>query len=150
MLKRISVLGLVLFSSITFAKNNVIHRCDLTNGRTVTVTLENDVPVYRYGKNNTIEMSLPKNGNHSHVKYANFSFSGGGGEYYRFINGNYSYVVYTGIGRGWERNEVLVYKGHKKLSTIKCKSKFNSSSTWSGRDTQYDESDSDLVWTFSE
>lgn len=145
MLKQISVLGLLLFSSVTFAQNNVIHRCDLKNGRTVTVTLENGVPTYRYGKNSNIEMALPKNGNRTQVKYANLSFSGGGGEYYRFINGDYSYVVYTGVGRGWERDEVVVFKGEKKLKTISCKSSFSSNTSWSAKDTAYDESDADIT-----
>lgn len=48
-------------------------------------------------------------------------FSGGGGGYLRFINGQYHYIVYTAIGKGWGTKEgVAVEKGNKLLTNIKC------------------------------
>ena len=150
MLKKLSILGMMLLSTSTFANNSILYSCPVKNGDRVQVILSKGVPTYQYFSQGKAQLKLPRSSPANNVKYANFSYSGGGAEYYRFINGDYSYVVYSGIGRGWQRDEVMVFKGLKKISTLKCKSAFTSNTSWSARDSIYDESASHLSDIFSE
>lgn len=47
-------------------------------------------------------------------------YSGGGASYLKFDRGNYTYTVFTGIGKGWEKEGVVVKKEGKDYSTISC------------------------------
>ncbi|MNB71004.1 hypothetical protein D3C75_175630 [compost metagenome] len=99
----------------------LLFNCDLSNGKVVVVRLNNDVPTYYYGSIDKVEMTLPKSeGDKTQVRAGQVAFSGGGASYYRFINGVYSYVVYSGIGKGWEFTGLKVYKNAKLLMKKEC------------------------------
>lgn len=53
-------------------------------------------------------------------------FSGGGGAWLRFGRGDTAYVVYTGIGKGWEQEGVAVEKKGKLVASLTCKNAANS------------------------
>ena len=78
---------------------------------------------YRFGTKEKLELSFPDNEFHPglYATGGNLMYSGGGGAYMRFNNGAYSYVVYSGIGKGWEKQGVAVEKNGKLLSNIPCK-----------------------------
>lgn len=99
----------------------LLFNCDLSNGKVVVVRLNNGVPGYSYGSIEKVEMTLPKSaGDKTQVRAGQMAFSGGGAFYYRFINGVYSYVVYSGIGKGWEFTGLKVYKNTKLLMKKEC------------------------------
>lgn len=50
-----------------------------------------------------------------------FPYAGGGGAYMRFTKGVYSYVVYSGIGKGWKQEGVAVEKDGKVVANLICK-----------------------------
>lgn len=49
-------------------------------------------------------------------------YAGGGGAYLRLLNGGYSYVLYTGIGRGWEKEGLALEKNGHLIKNFECKS----------------------------
>ena len=99
----------------------LLFNCDLSNGKGVVVRLNNDVPTYYYGSIEKVEMTLPKiEGDKTQVRAGQIPFSGGGAFYYRFINGVYSYVVYSGMGKGWEFTGLKVYKNARLLMRKAC------------------------------
>jgi hypothetical protein len=89
---------------------------------------------YRFGKPDSadpLEMTVPES-----MKPAaqvatgqTESFSGGGGAWLRFRNGQFSYVAYTGIGKWGPRGEtrekagVVVERGGKQVANLKCSGK---------------------------
>lgn len=79
---------------------------------------------YRFGKKNAPEFVFPNvkmTFNRSMLRARTLMFSGGGGAYLRFINGQYSYVVYTAIGKGWGTKEgVVVEKNGTLLTNLMC------------------------------
>ena len=99
----------------------LLFNCELSNGKTVVVRLNQDVPAYYYGSIEKVEMTLPRlEGDKTQVRAGQMAFSGGGAFYYRFINGVYSYVVYSGMGKGWEFTGLKVYKNAKLLMRKSC------------------------------
>lgn len=102
-------------------ESELIFNCELTNGKYVIVRLDHDVPTYYYGSLEKVEMTLPQNeGDKTQVRLGEMTFSGGGAYYYRFINGNYSYVVYSGTGKGWDYTGLKVYKNQKLIMKKEC------------------------------
>lgn len=99
----------------------LVFNCELTNGKGVVVRLNNDVPVYYYGSMEKVELTLPKiPDDRTQVRVGEMMFSGGGALYFRFINGNYSYVVYSGMGKGWDFTGLKVYQGKKVIMKKEC------------------------------
>ena len=80
---------------------------------------------YRYGKLGHLDMQFPAEklpANPSAILANTLTFAGGGGAYLRFNKGDYSYVVYTAIGRGWgEKAGVVVEKNQQQLAKLICK-----------------------------
>lgn len=70
---------------------------------------------YRFGKPGAgaIELTLPKDERlpPASATGENVGFSGGGGSWLRFVNGNHSYVVYSGIGRWGQDGQTLEKEG---------------------------------------
>lgn len=79
---------------------------------------------YHFGPKSQPELLFPpatESADRSVIRSGTLMFSGGGGAYLRFINGGYSYIVYTAIGKGWGTKEgVVVEKDHKQISSLKC------------------------------
>jgi hypothetical protein len=80
---------------------------------------------YRFGKRNAPELVFPTAAESAHrsvMRAQTLMFSGGGGAYLRFINGQYNYIVYTAIGKGWGTKEgVSVEKEGRLIANLKCR-----------------------------
>lgn len=80
---------------------------------------------YRFGQKSAPELVFPSSTtppNHLTIQARTLMFSGGGGSYLRFINGQYHYVVYTAIGKGWGTKEgVAVEKNGKLIANLMCR-----------------------------
>lgn len=110
-------------------QEQTVFSCSL-GSKIVSVCASNDISPtkgylqYRFGPKNAPELIFPastESSNRSILRSGIYMFSGGGGGYLRFINGQYNYVVYTAIGKGWGTKEgVAVEKGNKLLTNIKC------------------------------
>lgn len=80
------VAGLVVSGSVLAQQpNSDLFRCELSNGKTVQISLHNGVPLYEYGASHgsqmsSVELALPKTpGDKSQIRVAQISYSGGGG-----------------------------------------------------------------------
>jgi hypothetical protein len=84
---------------------------------------------YRYGPADKPEMTLPavKTAPAKAARSGLWSFSGGGGAYLRFMNGESAYYVYTAVGKWGEKGEtvekagVAVEKDGKVSADIRCR-----------------------------
>ena len=54
------------------------------------------------------------------------AYSGGGGAFLKFNNADYTYAVFTGIGKGWEKEGVLVQKAGKQVAYLQCQGPWTS------------------------
>ncbi|WP_322997320.1 hypothetical protein [Castellaniella sp.] len=95
--------------------------CVLKNGKTVMVSDLYGQPTYQYGSAAKVELTLP--GTHTGSKFTKGTqmFAGGGASYLQFTNKNYSYVIYSGIGKGWDFEGLLIYKNDKQIGYQRCK-----------------------------
>lgn len=48
-------------------------------------------------------------------------YSGGGGDFVRFVNAGRTYTVFAEFGKGWSRSGVTIRKAGKLLKEIICK-----------------------------
>jgi hypothetical protein len=80
---------------------------------------------YRFGPVAKPELMIPADKSVPPAKSAlagNLVFSGGGGAYLRFKAGDYEYVVYTAIGRGWgTKDGVAVEQNGKRRGHVSCR-----------------------------
>jgi hypothetical protein len=80
---------------------------------------------YRFGLPNKVELTVPADRSVHPANSAvsrTLTFSGGGGAYLRFKAGDFDYVVYTAIGKGWgTKDGVAIEKNGKPLTHISCK-----------------------------
>lgn len=78
---------------------------------------------YRFGSEGHPEIRLPDPAAHpaTAAKGGTLMYSGGGGAFLRFSKGEYNYVVYTGSGKGWKKDGVVVDKGGKLIANFRCK-----------------------------
>ena len=74
------------------------------------------------------EFVYPKAQEHpkDHFKSGTLMYSGGGGAYVEFNNGEYKYVIFAGIGKGWEREGVVVSKSGKQIALLECHGRWDS------------------------
>jgi hypothetical protein len=89
------------------------------------LTAEHGYLQYRFGAPAKVELTIPGDRPVPPTNSAvsrTLVFSGGGGAYLRFKSGDYDYVVYTAIGRGWGvKDGVAIEKNGKPLTHISCK-----------------------------
>lgn len=78
---------------------------------------------YRYGKKDKVDFVFPESRAHprAYFRWGVNGYAGGGTDYFRFSNKGYDYVVYSGMGKGWEREGIVVEKNGKRLSSQVCK-----------------------------
>lgn len=106
--------------SFCSARESIVFACR-SGAKLVSVCASADVSAssgylqYRFGKPGAgaIELTLPKDERAPSASATgeNVGFSGGGGSWLRFRNGNHSYVVYSGIGRWGEDGQTLEKEG---------------------------------------
>ena len=106
-----------LQKSLCQTKEKVIFSCS-TGKKLISVCSSENLSTtsgyvqYRYGTKENPELSIPD----PQAPPSSFStggtliYSGGGGAYMRFNKGTYSYVVYSGMGKGWDKQGVVIEK----------------------------------------
>ena len=107
----------VIFSC-KVAKSKVVSLCASPSLNTTSGYLQ-----YRFGPlGQSPELVFPATKDHpkDHFKGGTLMYSGGGGAYLEFFNGDFEYVVYTGVGRGWEKEGLDVLKAGKQVSNLRC------------------------------
>ncbi|MBS7325984.1 MAG: hypothetical protein KIG85_05100 [Thiopseudomonas sp.] len=95
--------------------------CVLENNKVVTVSNLSSNPTYTYGTAGKQELVLPTGRANSRVYKGSEGFASGEGQYLAFTNGNYTYAIYDGAGRGWELHGLRVYKGSAVIMEKQCK-----------------------------
>jgi hypothetical protein len=117
-----------LQKSLCQTKEKVIFSCGTGKKLISVCSSENLSPTagyvqYRFGTKEKLELSFPEPQAHpsSFSTGGTLMYSGGGGAYMRFNKGAYSYVVYSGMGKGWDKQGVVIEKNGKLLSNILCK-----------------------------
>lgn len=97
----------------------LIFYCELDPQHSVSILADDQGPIYAYHRGNSTELAI--HGTPTTVRYAYTAFAGGGGMYYRFIKGEYSYQIYSAsFSDGTYREGVRVFKGTEQISDKKC------------------------------
>lgn len=109
--------SLLLATGIAHA---TVSSCTLKNGSTVSVDVNQNGASYTHtNKAGKTDLALPA------TAFASFSgASGNTTTYYRFQNGDYSYVVISVDAKGYAWDGLTVYKGMKRISQQPCKGYF--------------------------
>lgn len=129
----------LLFSFNTFSATNslcrndekVLFACLTKNEKSISICASNDLSAtsgymqYRFGKKNNIELDYPATKLPPNKEFTGRSqmFSGGGGVYLRFNKNDYDYILYSGIGKGWDVTGLVLLKNAKLFSYFPCKTK---------------------------
>ena len=116
-------------------QEKVIFSCSTSKGKVVSLCSSSSLDAasgylqYRFGAiGSKPELVYPETQQHpkDHFKSGTLMYSGGGGAYLEFNNGDYKYVVFTGIGKGWEREGVVVSKSGKQIALLECQGPWDS------------------------
>jgi len=113
----------VIFSCNT-AANKVISICS-----SPTLGYESGYLQYRYGSIGSFpEYVYPSNHEKASKFFysGNLTYAGGGGSYLKFVNGTYNYVIYAGIGRGWEQQGLVIKDRQHEISRMSCQGAWKS------------------------
>jgi hypothetical protein len=111
------------------AQEKVIFSCSTSKSKVVSLCASAGLDAasgymqYRFGAVGAQpEFVYPQAQEHpkDHFKSGTLMYSGGGGAYLEFNNGEYKYVLFTGIGKGWEREGVVVSKSGKQAALLEC------------------------------
>ncbi|SEF80314.1 hypothetical protein [Nitrosomonas ureae] len=111
-------------------QEQVIFSCSVGK-KTVSVCASKDFSAhsgylqYRFGPLGMPELTFPAlNASDpvtQFIQARTWMFAGGGGGYLRFINGQYHYIVYTAIGKGWgAKDGVAVERNHQVIANLEC------------------------------
>lgn len=113
-----------------FDNERVIFSCNTNSNKVISIcAAQSSNPnqgymQYRFGSVGFFpEFVFPSNHDYATKFFysGELNYSGGGGAYLKFINGSHNYVVYTGIGRGWEKQGLVVNEGINEISRYVCK-----------------------------
>ncbi len=115
--------------SLCLSDEAVVFACSSVKGKTISLcsssvlTASDGYLQYRYGVIGEIpELIFPKRPEHPTERFLSGTvpYSGGGASYLKFHKGKYSYTVFTGIGKGWEKEGVVVKKSGKQIAYVAC------------------------------
>lgn len=115
--------------SLCFVDEEIVFSCRSTDGKTIslcsspTLTASEGYLQYRFGVIGKIpELIVPRIQEHpkEHFLSGTVPYSGGGAAYLKFSRGDYIYTVFTGIGKGWEKEGVVVNKSGKQIAHVLC------------------------------
>lgn len=98
-------------------QDEVIFSC-FVGKKVVSVCGEHKKITYYFGAIGSPELVF----NSANPSGGTLMYSGGGGAYLRLSNGVYRYVLYTGIGRGWEKEGLALEKNGRLVKNFECKS----------------------------
>jgi hypothetical protein len=114
-------------NSLCSATEKVFFSC-ATGKKIVSICASADYPApsaafqYRFGPKGAPELVWPETAtSRAGVTFGNIGYSGGGLGYIRFTKGDIEYVVYSGMGKGWAKDGVMVQKNGKSLANHLCK-----------------------------
>ncbi|STX47260.1 Uncharacterized protein conserved in bacteria [Legionella hackeliae] len=115
-------------ASLCQSNEQVVFSCPTKNSKTISLCASEDLSAatgtiqYRFGKKNNIELFYPSKKIPPSEAFMGRSqmFSGGGGIYLRFGKNNFDYIIYSGIGKGWDVNGLILLKNSKFLSYFPC------------------------------
>jgi hypothetical protein len=110
-------------------EEKVIFSCATTNAKVISLcsssplTSSNGYLQYRFGPADKPELVYPATRAHpsKYFQLGTLLYSGGGGEFLKFRNGEYTYIVFSAIGKGWEKAGVVVSKSEKRIAYLPCK-----------------------------
>ena len=84
---------------------------------------------YRYGAPGAPELVLPDPAapDATALSANTLTFAGGGGAFLRFRRADYTYTVYSAVGRGWgEKAGVVVAKAGARVAALRCRGEVRS------------------------
>jgi hypothetical protein len=119
-----------LVPSHCFKDEKIIFSCNTNSNQVISICSSASLNAnygylqYRFGKVGSFPAYVFPMNHDIASKYfysGQLTYSGGGGAYLKFINGTYSYVVYTGIGRGWQKQGLVIQDGRNEISRYACK-----------------------------
>jgi len=112
-----------------FQNEAVIFSCNTTSNKVISVCSSQTLGYasgylqYRFGSIGSFpEYVYPSNhGIASKFFYSGtLTYAGGGGSYLKFVNGTYNYVIYTGIGRGWQKQGLVINDRQHEVARHSC------------------------------
>ncbi len=115
-------------ASLCTAKETVVFSCATANSKVISLcassvlTADSGYLQYRFGQTGKLELVYPATLEHpkKHFQYGTQTYSGGGSALVNFNNGDYAYTVFSGIGKGWGEEGVVVMKSGKRIAYLKC------------------------------
>jgi hypothetical protein len=111
------------------AQEKVIFSCPTSKTKLVSVCSSSSLTAtagylqYRFGRlGGPPEFTYPATQEHPKKSFQSgtLMFSGGGGAYLEFSSGGYKYVIFTGSGKGWEKEGVVVSQSGKQVAFLRC------------------------------
>lgn len=112
----------VIFSCVT-KRSKVISLCSSS-----ILTSEDGYLQYRFGPSNKPELVYPATYEHPKKLFQSGTqmYSGGGSAFLKFRNSDHIYVVFTGIGKGWKKEGVVIQKSGRRIAYLPCKGAWQS------------------------
>lgn len=121
--------------SLCAPEESVVFSCGTSNGKVVSICSSPDLAAdagyvqYRFGRiDEKPELTYPATRTHprGHFKGGTMMYSGGGGAYLKFTVSEYTYAVFTGIGKGWESEGVVVSRSGEQIAHFPCQGPWTS------------------------
>ena len=118
-----------------FQNEKIVFSCNTNSNKVISIcssaqsNRNSGYLQYRFGNVGSFpEYVFPMNHDRASKFFysGSLTYSGGGGAYLKFINGSYSYVVYTGIGRGWAKQGMVIQEGDDEIARYACKGTWQS------------------------
>ena len=122
-------------ASLCSSDEQVVFSCATTQKKVVSICASSDLTAtagylqYRIGTpGKTPELTFPSAKERPKARFQSgtLMFSGGGGAYLTFNNDAYNYSIFTGIGKGWEKEGVVVKKDGRQVSYLQCQNPWTS------------------------
>jgi len=109
-------------------EEKVIFSCATTNAKVISLcsssslTSSDGYLQYRFGPADRPELVYPATREHpsKHFQFGTQIYSGGGAEFLKFRNGEYTYIVFDAMGKAWEKAGVVVSKSEKRIAYLPC------------------------------
>ena len=116
-------------------EETLVFSCGTTEQRVLsicasaTLTVETGTLQYRFGKyGEAPSLIFPDSPEHpkKHFRSGTLAFSGSGGAYLKFFRNGSAWVVFTGIGKGWRKEGLVVREAGKETVEFPCRSEWMS------------------------
>ena len=122
------VSGALATASLCDPGEGIVFACN-TGKKSVSVCASAKGVQYRFGLDrNALDISLDAKG----AGAGEYPLAGGGVWYYRFNNGNTSYVVYTAESSSMDKAGLVVEQGGKRTASLTCKNAATTNTSLTG------------------